>query len=78
MKGGTPAPDLYKNPSECFASTSIYTWNEWKSLYLHIFKVITQSEILALSFIRAKRKNRVPEKYCKANFLGEEKQMKQT
>ena len=43
--------------------------NEKACIYT-IFKVITQSEILALSFIRAKRKNGVPEKYCKANFLG--------
>ena len=69
MKGGTPAPDLYNNPSECFASTSIYTRMNKKACIYTIFKVITQSEILALSIIRAKRKNGVPEKYCKANFF---------
>ena len=55
MKGGTPAPDLYNNPSECFASTFIYTMMNKKACIYTIFKVITQSEILALSFIRAKR-----------------------
>ena len=53
--GGTPAPDLNNNPSECFAPTSLYTREAQKVRIYAIFEATNQSEILFLLFIRAKR-----------------------